>query len=94
MAGLLGVELEVAKGTDREPELSMEYGRVQHDELLDEAGSVDAYRRVVALRPGDDARTRAIADHREQAGSLQGARIELPRRSRRTPPTTSTRAPC
>jgi tetratricopeptide (TPR) repeat protein len=71
VAGLLGVELEVAKGTDREPELCKEYALVLHDELLEEARSVDAWREVIRLRPGDEAAARAIQDHENKLGRYQ-----------------------
>src|SRR5512140_1482753 len=68
VAGLLGIELELAKGTEREPELWKEYALVLHDELLDEPRSVDAWRQVTRLRPGDDAAARAIQDHDNKLG--------------------------
>jgi len=52
VADLLELESALANG-DRKAELALELARVRDDVLLDDAGALAAYRRVLALRPGD-----------------------------------------
>ncbi|MBX3224301.1 MAG: hypothetical protein KF795_27550 [Labilithrix sp.] len=59
VAELLEIEAALATG-DREAELVEELARVRDDVLLDDAGALAAYRRVLALRPGDAGAEEAI----------------------------------
>jgi tetratricopeptide (TPR) repeat protein len=52
VADLLEIEAALATG-DREADLVAELARVRDDVLLDDAGALAAYRRVLTLRPGD-----------------------------------------
>jgi len=52
VADLLEIEAALATG-ERECELVRELARVQDEELLDDAGALAAYRRLLALSPGD-----------------------------------------
>mgnify|MGYP001087573128 CR=1 FL=1 len=59
VADLLEIEAALATG-EREAELALELARVRDDVLLDDAGALAAYRRVLALRPGDAGAEEAI----------------------------------
>lgn len=59
VAELLEIEAALATG-DREAELVEELARVRDDVLLDDAGALAAYRRVLDLRPGDAGAEEAI----------------------------------
>ena len=59
VADLLEIEAALATG-EREAELALELARVRDDVLLDDAGALAAYRRVLALRPGDVGAEEAI----------------------------------
>ncbi|HVH42544.1 MAG TPA: tetratricopeptide repeat protein, partial [Labilithrix sp.] len=59
VADLLEIEAALATG-DREVELTMELARLRDDVLLDDAGALAAYRRVLSLRPGDAGAEEAI----------------------------------
>jgi golgin subfamily B member 1 len=61
VADLLEIEVDLAKDRgDREVELAHELARVRDDVLLDDAGALVAYRRVLALRPDDPDALEAI----------------------------------
>lgn len=59
VAELLEIEAALAAG-DRRAELVGELARVRDDVLLDDAGAVAAYERLLALRPGDAEAEEAI----------------------------------
>lgn len=59
VADLLEIEAALATG-EREAELALELARVRDDVLLDDAGALAAYRRVLTLRPGDAGAEEAI----------------------------------
>ncbi len=53
VAELLEMEAALVKGDPREVDLVTELARIRDDVLLDDAGALAAYRRVLELRPGD-----------------------------------------
>ncbi len=53
VAGLLALEVMLARGSDREADLVAELARVRDEETLDDAGARAAYERLLELRPGD-----------------------------------------
>ena len=59
VADLLEIEAALATGA-REAELVAELARVRDEELLDDAGALAAYRRLLMLRPGDAVAEEAI----------------------------------
>ena len=59
VAELLEIETALASG-DREAELVAELALVRDDVLLDDAGALAAYRRLLELRPGDASAVEAI----------------------------------
>jgi hypothetical protein len=59
VADLLEIEAALASG-DREAELVAELALVRDDVLLDDAGALGAYKRLLTLRPGDASAVEAI----------------------------------
>lgn len=59
VADLLEIEAALATG-EREADLVAELARVRDEELLDDAGALAAYRRLLTLRPGDATAEEAI----------------------------------
>ena len=53
VAGLLAVEVLLAKGSAREADLVAQLAAVRDEEVLDDAGARSAYERLLELRPGD-----------------------------------------
>lgn len=53
VAELLEIEIALATG-DTEANLAAELAHVRDDKLLDDAGAIEAYKRLLALRPSDE----------------------------------------
>ena len=53
VAGLLALEVLLAKGSEREANLVAKLAAVRDEEVLDDAGARAAYERLLQLRPGD-----------------------------------------
>lgn len=62
VASLLALETLVARGLPEEPELVTEQARVLRDELFDEAGAAEAWRKILDLKPGDPDVTAALEE--------------------------------
>jgi len=57
---ILEMEVSLSHGTGRRASLEAELARVLNDEVIDDAGAVAAYRRLLELRPGDPKAEEAI----------------------------------
>ncbi len=62
VAGLLAIEVAVAKGTPAEVELLRERAQVFAEQLLDQDSALAAMRRVLELAPGDPVATEAVEE--------------------------------
>ncbi len=60
VAKLLEVEVDVARGTDREADLLAELARTLDEDLLDDERARAAYERLLSVRPSDTQATEAI----------------------------------
>ena len=60
VAQLLELEVRIAKGTDAEVDLTAEHARILDEEVLDDARAVEAYRRLLELKPADPRAEEAI----------------------------------
>src|SRR5579863_1640339 len=60
VARLLEMEVALAHGTGGKVQLATQLAHVLHDQVMDDARAVAAYRRLLAMRPGDPAATEAI----------------------------------
>src|SRR5215472_8988561 len=60
VARLLEMQAALAHGTPREVEVLVELARVCDEELLDDVRAVDAYQRILEVRPGDNDAEEAI----------------------------------
>ena len=68
VANLLAIEALFARATAREPELVAEMARVLDEEVLDDARTVAAYKRLLELRPGDPKAEEAIETSEAKRG--------------------------
>jgi golgin subfamily B member 1 len=60
VARILEMEVSLSHGTERRAALEAELARVFNDEVLDDAGAVAAYMRLLEMRPGDATAEAAI----------------------------------